>query len=119
MRRTTLEAYEYQDVPFDKIVEEVVSIRQRNRMPLCQVIFGLRNGPWVAPRLPGLNVEFVGSVAPRAHADVEVYCWERDEGLVVRWIQSRDLFDSWRVEQMARHYGHALEEVVDDGTQGL
>ena len=46
--------------------------------------------------------------------DLEVQRWSRtNDGFY--WLYNRDLFDSWRIEQMARHYVRVLEAVVGDG----
>ena len=39
VKQTTLEAYEHQEVPFEKVVEEVVKERYHNRSPIFQVLF--------------------------------------------------------------------------------
>ena len=47
--------------------------------------------------------------------DLEVHAWEREGWIGITWLYNRDLFEGWRMEQMARHYVRVLEAVVGDG----
>jgi non-ribosomal peptide synthetase component F len=119
VRQTTLDAYRYQDVPLERLVQIVAPDRTANNAPLVQVVFGLQNAPWTPPRLPDVTVEYVSSGDPQARVDLEVHAWETGGRLHVSWLWSRDLFDRWRMEQMAQHYLDLLETVAADAEQPL
>jgi amino acid adenylation domain-containing protein len=108
VRNTTLAAYQYQDVPFERLVEELAPERQLNVSPVFQVGFALQNAPWVAPRLAGLSLEPVWHDSLQVHTDLEVHAFETEGQLTVTWAYSRALFDHWRIEQMARHFRRLL-----------
>ncbi|HYN20229.1 MAG TPA: amino acid adenylation domain-containing protein, partial [Thermoanaerobaculia bacterium] len=59
-RMTCLEAYAHQDLPFEKLVEDLHLPRSLAHNPLFQVIFALQNAPLGELRLPGLTVRSVG-----------------------------------------------------------
>ncbi|HEY2498363.1 MAG TPA: amino acid adenylation domain-containing protein, partial [Candidatus Angelobacter sp.] len=114
VRRTTLDAYHFQDVPFERLVEELSPERKLNVTPLFQVTFAVQNTPFVAQSLQDLEVEQVITHDLLVRFDLEVHVGERPEGIDVFWLYNRDLFDSWRIEQMARHYMVLLQAVIDD-----
>ena len=114
VRQTALEAYRYQDVPFERLVEELRPPRSLNTSPIFQVTFALQNAPMGTPQFTGLAVEPLPDAELRARFDLEVYAAEHDGQLVVTWVYNRALFDRWRIEQMARHYAQVLRAVAAD-----
>jgi non-ribosomal peptide synthetase component F len=82
VRTTTMEAYENQEVPFEKVVDEVVRTRDMNRNPLFQVMFVLRNIPDLPEfkigeiKLSGEHFEHTTT-----HFDLTLFVTEGPEGL--------------------------------------
>src|SRR5262249_22935366 len=113
VRATTLAAYQHQDVPFEKLVEELSPERSLNRTPLFQVLFAMQNAPVVTQQLAGLSVERIMSSAQTVHFDLEVHAVEQGGALEFYWLYNRDLFDGWRIAQMAQHYPRLLEAAAD------
>jgi len=119
VRGTALEAYQYQDVPFERLVEELSPERSLNRTPVFQVTFALQNAPWEPQRLKGLEAEPVRGDEFRVRYDLEVHAWEEEGEIKFSWLYNRDLFDRWRIEQMAGHYVRVLEVVTEDADQAV
>src|SRR4029077_17032254 len=87
--------------------------RSLARTPVFQVIFALQNAPAGPQRVRGLEVGPVGAEELRVRFDLEVYATEQEAGgLELLWLYNRDLFDRWRIEQMARHYVGLLEAAL-------
>jgi pristinamycin I synthase-3/4 len=127
VQRTTLDAYRYQDVPFEQVVEALAPKRDLARTPIYQVVLAVQNAPWVAPRLGGLALDLdrvrltpqpaTAAPTPQVRFDLEIHAWETDGTLELIWLYNRDLFDAWRIEQMARHYARVLQAMAADPAQ--
>ena len=115
VKRTTLEAYEYQDVPFDRIVQKVAPKRTRARNPMFQVMFALQNAPWMPPsESESLRIEVVQADRYRARFDLEIHAWDRDGQINFLWLCREDGFDPKRIAQMSGHYLQLLKAVIND-----
>src|SRR5262249_9035072 len=119
VRRVALEAYQHQDVPFERLVEELSPPRSLNTTPLFQGLFALQNAPQVERRVGGLEIVPVGGGERSVRLVLEAHAWERGEEIEFYWIYNRGLFDRWRMEQMTRHYLRVLEAVVSDPEQRI
>jgi acyl carrier protein len=114
VREMSLDAYRHQHVPFERLVDELPLRRSLNRTPIFQVIFALQNASAGTQELKGLEVEPLGTEDWRVRFDLEVHALERNGKLDIIWIYNLDLFDRWRIEQMARHFEQLLAAAVQD-----
>jgi amino acid adenylation domain-containing protein/thioester reductase-like protein len=113
VRETTLNAYEYQELPFEKIVETVVKERDLSRSPLFQVMFVLHN---TAP-IPALHlgdVALSNEMADYASAQVDLNCTfeEQEGGLAGSMEYCMDLFQADTIRRMISHYEQLLRSIV-------
>ncbi|WP_159731831.1 non-ribosomal peptide synthetase [Methylosinus sp. Ce-a6] len=114
VRETSLEAQENQDVPFEKVVEEVDPPRDPSRNPLVQVLFVLQNAPLRAMELPELTVEALDVRTRAARFDLTLAKVERGSTLVAEWEYDSDLFDAETARRMLTDYSALLEIVAAD-----
>jgi amino acid adenylation domain-containing protein len=120
VRETALGAYAYQDLPFERLVEEVAPDRGLSHTPLFQVMFALQNagygdGPAVAGlRLEpfGSEVRTFGSDSRTVRFDLELDLTEVGEELVGTLRFRTDLFDGATMERFAAQYGVVLAGAV-------
>ena len=112
VRATTLEAYLHQDVPIERLVEELSPERNGNSTQLFQVMFVLQNASTGLRRFQGPEISSITSKEQWARFDLELHAIEREGGLELSWVYKRDLFDRWRIEQMAHHYLQLLEAAL-------
>jgi amino acid adenylation domain-containing protein len=113
VRITTLEACLHQEIPFDQLVEALAPHRSLNSTPVFQVAFALQNAPAGPSRLKGLEVTPIAGEKLRVRFDLELHATEYEGGgLELSWVYKRELFEGWRIEQMARHYVRLLEAAV-------
>ncbi len=119
VRRTSLDAYRHQDVPFERLVEELSPPRTLSTTPLFQVMFSVQNAPAATPALKGLAAEPMAADELRVPFDLAVFIREHDQGISIAWQYNRNLFDRWRMEQMARHYLRLLDVVAENPDQSV
>ncbi|MEI2581572.1 non-ribosomal peptide synthetase [Scytonema sp. PRP1] len=122
VRDVALEAYAHQDVPFEKLVEELHPERNLNQNPLFQVVFALQNAPMSALELPELTLSPLPFDSETTRFDLEFHLWERtpqnglwvnsSEGISGFVIYSTDLFDDSTINRMLKHFQTLLESIV-------
>ena len=112
VRETALGAFQHQDIPFEKLVEELSPQRSLSSTPLFQVTFALQNAPRGEQNLQGLDIEPLGGGGANVRFDLELYAFEHGAGLQLYWLYNRHLFDRWHIEQMAGDYLALLEAVL-------
>src|SRR6185369_14505575 len=112
VRDLTLEAYAHQDLPFEKLVEELQPARDLSRNPIFQVSFALQNAPMQELELPGLALRTQEFETLTTRFDLECHMWDEPGGLQGFLFYSTDLFDEATVERLIEHYGKLLEEAV-------
>jgi amino acid adenylation domain-containing protein/non-ribosomal peptide synthase protein (TIGR01720 family) len=103
VRATVLDAFAHQDVPFERIVDELRPDRDTSRTPLFQAMVVLQNTPGSVPAPPGLAVEVVDSPTVTAPFDIMVEFQEAGDRLHAVLTYSTDLFDAASIERMAGH----------------
>ena len=119
VRKTTLEAYEHQDVPFEKLVEELHPERDLSHNPLAQVVFAFQNVPRRQLELPGLAVEPFEVDNGTAKFDLMFAINETPDGLSGFLEYSTDLFERSTIERMLAHFRVLLDAITADPAQRL
>lgn len=118
MRETVLQAYIHQNMPLDKLVEELQPDRVLSHHPLFQVMFALEDDPAQTIELPGLSVGKIEDVLEvTAKFDLTLTITGRKGGLSAEWEYNTDLFDEATIVRMAEHWQLLLAAVVADSTQ--
>ena len=118
VRKAALEAQERQDVPFEKIVEELEHGRDMSRAPVFQVVFALEN-LLSAPELPALDVQLQEVETRSAFHDLSLFAAQQADGLRLRFEYRRDLFDSSTIERLADHFTNLLAAIVADPDRSI
>ncbi|MCC5645521.1 amino acid adenylation domain-containing protein [Nostoc sp. CHAB 5824] len=119
VREVTLGAYAHQDLPFEKLVEELHPERDLSRHPLFQVVFSLQNTPIEALELPGLKLSLFDFDSKVAKLDLEFHLWRDSETLKGQVVYSTDLFDQSTITRMLGHFQILLESIVANPKQRL
>ncbi|HEY9848380.1 MAG TPA: amino acid adenylation domain-containing protein [Leptolyngbyaceae cyanobacterium] len=126
VRDVTLAAYAHQDLPFEKLVEELQPVRSLGQNPLFQVVFALQNTPIEQLVLPGLVLSPVDLETKTSRFDLELYLWkcadnfrnlwgkgwQNSDGLRGVIIYNTDLFDAATITSLKHHFQTLLEGIV-------
>ena len=119
-RRVTLEAYDHQDVPFEKLVEELAPERDLSRSPLFQVAFGLQNAARGEGTMEGVRLENWGTVKLAAAFELNLTLMESDNGGMDAFLEyATDLFEAASIERMSGHYRQLLAALSAGADQEL
>ncbi|MCB1036586.1 MAG: amino acid adenylation domain-containing protein, partial [Acidobacteria bacterium] len=120
VRRTTLEAYEYQDVPFEKLVLELNPKRDLSHSPLVQVLFSLQNIPTLEEVLTaGGESSSPPSQSLSGHTgtakfDFAMFVSEVGDRLQVSVEFNTDLFSMATIEAICGYFRTLLEGITRD-----
>ncbi|HEU5226877.1 MAG TPA: amino acid adenylation domain-containing protein, partial [Ktedonobacteraceae bacterium] len=121
VREMTLAAYSHQDLPFEKLVEELQLERSLSQSPLFQVLFVLQN---ISPRdtntllaSQGLSLEPLEISSGTAKFDLAFELVETPEDLAGHVEYNTDLFEAMTIQRMIGHYKVMLESIVADPEQ--
>jgi amino acid adenylation domain-containing protein/non-ribosomal peptide synthase protein (TIGR01720 family)/FkbM family methyltransferase len=113
VRETALAAYAHQDVPFEKLVQEISPKRSLAHNPLFQVMFVLQNAPVAGVEIESLRLRPVSAERTTAMFDLTLSLEEHDGGLVGRAVYATDLFDPATVERLILQYERLLASVLE------
>ncbi|MCI0491103.1 MAG: amino acid adenylation domain-containing protein, partial [Blastocatellia bacterium] len=114
MRETALGAFAHQDLPFEKLVEELQPERSLSYTPLFQVMFGFEDGSQDAAPLPGLTLKPVKAERGTSKFDLMLLLEETPQGLVGSLEYNTDLFEVETISRMVRHFRSLIESAVGD-----
>lgn len=116
-RDEAVNAYAHQDLPFEKLVDELQPERNLSQTPLYQVWFYLQDDPVATVSFPGLTLEPIEVDLGTAKHDLKLGLWKSPQGLQGALEYSTDLFESATIERLARSYEDLLTEIARDPEQ--
>ncbi|MBW4666566.1 MAG: amino acid adenylation domain-containing protein [Cyanomargarita calcarea GSE-NOS-MK-12-04C] len=120
VKSTALEAYVHQDLPFEKLVEELQPSRDLSYNPLFQVMFVLQNLP--KPNLSlsdDVSLSYEEGYNGTSKFDLTLFMEDSQEGLVATCEYNQDLFNADTITRMLGHFQTLLESIVSDPQQNI
>jgi amino acid adenylation domain-containing protein len=121
VRETCLGAYTHQDVPFERLVEELEPDRELGRSPLFQVLFTLDNAPREreGATLPGLRRRSAEAPSTTAKYDLSLGMINGPGGLAASIEYRSELFEVETIDRMLGHLRTLLEGIVHDPARAV
>ncbi len=114
VREGTLGAFAHQDLPFERLVEELAPERSLLHNPLFQVMFALQNNERGSLELGEVEVEPFGGGDSGAKFDIGATLWDQGDRVTGELTYREDLFEPATMRRMAEHFRLLLEEVAAD-----
>lgn len=120
VRDVSLEAFEYREMPYEKLVEELQPQRNLSFDPICQVFFALQNMPTAPLKLSGVKLSIAPVYTGTAKSDLTVWAIEQADGaLEVTAEYALDLFHRETIQRFLGHFQTVLEGMVANPEQKL
>jgi amino acid adenylation domain-containing protein len=113
VKEVAVGAYANQEVPFEKLVEELQPERDLARTPVFQVMFVMQNNPIPALKMDGISMTPLIIEGATSKFDLTLSIMEEAEGKLSGWLEyNSDLFDRPMVERMMGHYNTLLRGII-------
>ncbi len=104
VRQTALEAFQHQELPFERLVEALNPERDTRRHPLFQVMFTLQSAPWPDVKLAGISLSVIPLDTGTSTFDLSLTAREEPEGLSLAAEYSTNLFRPEMIRRMLRSF---------------
>ncbi|HOM71830.1 MAG TPA: amino acid adenylation domain-containing protein, partial [Armatimonadota bacterium] len=114
VREVSLGAYAHQDLPFEKLVEELQPERNPSRTPLFQVVFNYRNMPPASVKTKSLKMDVIDLESGIVRFDLDLEITENSEGLFCTFDYNSDLFKPETIHRMLDHYEVLLKGITTE-----
>jgi amino acid adenylation domain-containing protein len=112
VRATVLEAYTYQELPFDMVVEHVQVERKEHQTPLIQALFVMQNTPQVKEELPGIAFDIIKDKDTTARFDLAWFVHESVQGGDISIVYRTALFKEQTIATLLRRFEAMIQSVV-------
>jgi amino acid adenylation domain-containing protein len=113
VRQGALKAYENQDVPFEKLVEELQPERDLSRTSIFQVWFNMLKPAEKPIEFENLSVETLALPETASKFDITLYVQEQIDGIHLQLVYNADLFNAERMIEMLAQFQHLLTQIVE------
>ncbi|MBD2611527.1 amino acid adenylation domain-containing protein [Nostoc punctiforme FACHB-252] len=117
VKSTALEAYIHQDLPFEKLVEELQPNRDLSYNPLFQVMFFLQNVQISNPTLSDVSVFYEEGYNGTSKFDLTLFMEDFEQGLLATCEYNTDLFNADTITRMLGNFQTLLESIISDSEQ--
>ena len=107
-----MEAFEHQELPFERLVEALNPERDTSRHPLFQVTFSLENAPQAELKLSDLALAEFPLDTATSKFDLSFTAWEEGDALALSVEYYSDLFEAATMERMVGHFQQLLRGIV-------
>lgn len=113
-REKALSAYAHQDLPFERLVQDLQQGRKLGWNPFFQIMFAVQNAPGNVMDFGDVSCRYLEKDRRTVRFDVEVHVFGSEEGLAVGFFYDTDLFDATTVHRWSRSFESLARTAVED-----
>ncbi len=119
VRRTTLDSFDHQELPFELLVKKLQPARDLSRTPIIQVMFDLQKAPVFPAKSVELLIKFEKVHTHTAKFDLSLLMIESETGLGGAIEYNTDLYERMTIERMIGHFQSLLTTIVVNPTASI
>jgi amino acid adenylation domain-containing protein len=114
VREMAIGAYTHQDLPFERLLEELRPERDSSRTPLFQAYFNMLELEDLRPDLPGITVEPMTRSEPESKFDLTLYIRADKERIRFDLVYNTSIFDRPRMAEMLKQLKHLFSQIIEN-----
>jgi hypothetical protein len=114
VRKTCLEAFEHQTLPFERLVEELQVERRLEHSPVFQVLYAQTEGSMVGIEMPGLTVTPVPIHSGTAQFDLSLYLTVLADGAMGYFEYNTDLFETATIDALVADFHTLIKNIINN-----
>ncbi|MGI9543935.1 MAG: amino acid adenylation domain-containing protein [Cyclobacteriaceae bacterium] len=118
-KSSILDAFKHQEMPLDKLVEELKPVRDLSRNPLFQVMLVLQSMPLVESSFDGIKMNPERLATGTSKFDLYLELKENEQGIKGSLEYNCDLFEGATIERMITNFGILLEQITTNPDQTI
>jgi amino acid adenylation domain-containing protein len=111
------EAFEHQDLPFDRLAGEMNPDKDMSRTVFFDILFQYRDEPADMPGVPGLSIRSIDTNLGWGKYDLNILVLKKDGDLSGTLVYNRDYYESATISRLLSHYYVLLENILKDPSQ--
>ncbi|MFB0846527.1 amino acid adenylation domain-containing protein [Paenibacillus oleatilyticus] len=110
--QTSIDAYDHPNIPYDRIVHELLTEEASGYLPFSNIMFNFQSNSVDPPEIGPLSIKPFALESRTSKVDVTLECIEHKGNLECRFEYRTDLFKSDTIERIAKHFVTILTVVV-------
>jgi amino acid adenylation domain-containing protein len=120
VKEAALGAFAHQQLPFEKLIQELTLERSSSHAPLVQVMFNLQNVPQQTIELEGLTLGIIEFENQTTKFDLAMSVEQQHTGEIIATIQyNTDIFDASTITRMSGHFQNLVTAIATEPNQRL
>ncbi|MGH3761691.1 non-ribosomal peptide synthetase, partial [Actinophytocola sp.] len=112
VRTATLDGYEHQDLPYERLIDDLQPKRDRAGTPLIQLMFNFDNLPLTPVELTGVTMTPMPVDWDGVNVELALLAQQDADGTTLVWQYDTELFEPETVADLSRHLERILEAVI-------